>query len=67
MTTQERSDEQLLVADFAAGDTQAVETLIERHRKRVYNYILMMVRDRALADDIFQETFIKVVTSLEAG
>ncbi|MEG0467726.1 MAG: sigma-70 family RNA polymerase sigma factor, partial [Mucinivorans sp.] len=67
MTTQERSDEQLLVAEFVAGDTQAVETLIERHRKRVYNYILMMVRDRALADDIFQETFIKVVTSLQAG
>lgn len=67
MRTPEKSDEQLLVAEFAAGNKQAIETLIDRHRKRVYNYILMMVRDRALADDIFQETFIKVVTSLESG
>lgn len=67
MTTQEKSDEKLLVAQFAAGNTGAIETLIDRHRKRVYNYILMMVRDRSLADDIFQETFIKVISSLETG
>lgn len=67
MKTPVQSDEKQLLLQFASGSTSAIETLIERHRKRVYNYILMMVRDRALADDIFQETFIKVIASLEAG
>lgn len=62
-----QSDEKVLLAQFSSGNSSAIETLIDRHRKRVYNYILMMVRDRALADDIFQETFIKVIASLEAG
>lgn len=67
MNTQNMSDEKMLLGAFVAGNKQSIEILIDRHRKRVYNYILMMVRDRALADDIFQETFIKVVLSLEEG
>lgn len=67
MKTEVKNDEKLLLRQFASGDRAAIEVLIEQHRKRVYNYILMMVRDRALADDMFQETFIKVVSSLEAG
>lgn len=67
MKTQNTSDEKLLLNEFVSGNKQSIEVLIDRHRKRVFNYILMMVRDRALADDIFQETFIKVVTSLQEG
>lgn len=67
MKTQNASDEKLLLNEFISGNKQSIEVLIDRHRKRVFNYILMMVRDRALADDIFQETFIKVVTSLQEG
>lgn len=56
-----------LVKKYLRGDKQAINTIIERHRARVYNYILMMVHDRALADDIFQETMIKAISSLDRG
>lgn len=56
-----------LVKRYLKGDSQAINTIIERHRSRVYNYILMMVHDRALADDIFQETFVKAISSLDKG
>lgn len=60
------SDQNLLNSYFS-GDESAISTLIERHKKRVTDYINMMVKDRAVADDIFQETFIKVVRFLNEG
>lgn len=66
-TIQQASSDTTLLRNYVSGEKAAIETLIERHRKRVYGYILMMVRDSALADDIFQETFIKVVSSLDRG
>ncbi len=59
--------EQLLLRSFIEGDESAITTLIERYRKRVYNYILMLTKDRQTADDLFQETFIKVIGSLRSG
>ena len=68
MNREIRSDnDQLLLKAFIGGDESAITTLIERHRKKVYNYILMMVKERQTADDLFQETFIKVISSLRAG
>lgn len=64
--TQARSDQELLTL-FIEGNETAITTLIERHRKKIYNYILMMVKDAQLADDIFQESFIKIITSLKRG
>lgn len=61
-----RSDASL-ISNYIKGDSSAIEILIERHRQRVMNYIMMMVRDRALADDIFQETFVKAINSLDNG
>lgn len=58
------SDQQLLNA-YLSGDQRAISQLIDRHRKRVLDYICMMVKDRDVADDIFQETFIKVVRFLD--
>lgn len=60
------SDRELLNS-YLSGDQNAISQLIERHRKRVSDYIYMMVRDRDVADDIFQETFIKVVRFLDEG
>lgn len=60
------SDQRLLNSYFS-GDESAISTLIDRHKKRVCDYINMMVKDRAVADDIFQETFIKVVRFLDEG
>jgi len=56
-----------LVREFAAGNQNAVETLINRHKDRVYTYILFVVKNECLAEDIFQETFIKVIGSLKRG
>lgn len=60
------SDQQLLSA-YISGDQSAISRLIERHSKRVLDYIRMMVKDNDIADDIFQETFIKVVRFIDEG
>lgn len=60
------SDKELL-ENYRAGDSSAISQLIERHDKRVRDYIYMMVKDRDLADDITQETFIKVVRVIDEG
>ncbi|MFI3287852.1 MAG: sigma-70 family RNA polymerase sigma factor [Rikenellaceae bacterium] len=56
-----------LVQNYLSGDKSAVETLIQRHSARLYNYIAGMVADRSSADDIMQETFLKAVASIERG
>jgi RNA polymerase sigma factor (sigma-70 family) len=56
-----------LVQEFIAGDQSSIEILINRHRKKIYTYILMVVKDKYLAEDIFQDTFIKVIKSLREG
>lgn len=66
MTVQTLSD-QVLLNTYFAGDKDAISVLIERHKRRVEDYIYMMVRDRAIADDLFQETFIKVVRFINEG
>lgn len=56
-----------LVKQFVNGDELSVEILINRHKKRVLTYIYLKVRNLHLAEDIFQDTFIKVIKSLKAG
>ncbi len=56
-----------LVQRFINGDQESLETLIVRHKSRVYSYILLIVKNQELAEDIFQETFIKVIRSLKRG
>ncbi len=56
-----------LVKKFVEGDINGIEVLINRHRNKVFTYILMTVKDKQLAEDIFQDTFIKVISSLKAG
>ncbi|MBN1951597.1 MAG: sigma-70 family RNA polymerase sigma factor [Bacteroidales bacterium] len=56
-----------LVQDFIKGNQASIEILINRHRKKVYTYIVMVVKDQYLAEDIFQDTFIKVIKSLREG
>jgi RNA polymerase sigma-70 factor (ECF subfamily) len=63
MNLKKMNDQELLHA-YSEGREEAVAILIERHRKRVYDYIRMLVKDPDLADDLFQETFIKVLKSL---
>lgn len=60
------TDEQL-VAAYANGSNEAFDALLNRHSDRVYTYILHIVKDSALADDIFQETFVKAITTIKQG
>lgn len=66
MNVQTISDQGLL-SQYLAGDQQAISRLIERHSRRVRDYIQMMVKDEEAADDIFQETFIKAVRVIDDG
>jgi RNA polymerase sigma-70 factor (ECF subfamily) len=56
-----------LVNKFIEGDKDSIEILINRHKNRVFTYILLIVKDQQLAEDIFQDTFIKVIKSLQKG
>lgn len=56
-----------LVQQFIEGDQASLEILIHRHKSRVYSYILLIVKNHELAEDVFQETFIKVIRSLKRG
>jgi RNA polymerase sigma factor (sigma-70 family) len=56
-----------LVDKFVSGDGNSLELLINRYRKQVYTYIFLLVKNQHLAEDIFQDTFIKVIKSLDDG
>ena len=66
MNVQVVSDQNLLNC-YLSGDRGAISQLIERHSRRVRDYIRMMVKDDDVADDIFQETFIKAVRVIDEG
>ena len=66
MNVQALSDQKLLNS-YLSGDQRAISKLIERYSRRVRDYINMMVKDRDVADDIFQETFIKAVRVIDDG
>jgi len=66
MNLQGLSD-QMLVEQFVAGDSKSFEQLIERHRNRLFSYIFYTVKNRHLAEDIFQEACIKAITSILDG
>lgn len=56
-----------LVQQFVSGNQSSIEVLINRHKNRVYTYIFLLVKNEHLAEDIFQDTFIKVIRSLRNG
>jgi len=59
--------DQELVSQFINGNHNALEELIKRHQNKVFTYILLTIKDRHLAEDIFQDTFIKVINTLKSG
>lgn len=56
-----------LITQFLTGDESSLEKLIVRHQKKVFTSILLLVKDKELAEDLFQETFIKVINTLRSG
>ena len=56
-----------LVSDYISGDEKSLEVLIYKHKSKIYNFIFSKVLNRDIAEDIFQETFIKVIKTLKNG
>jgi RNA polymerase sigma factor (sigma-70 family) len=59
--------DQELISEYLSGNHGSLEKLVNRHKAKVFSYILMVVKDKQLADDIFQDTFIKVINTLRSG
>ena len=62
-----QTSDALLVKNYIAGDENALTTLIEKHQTRIYGFIYSKISDRDLSDDIFQDTFIKVIKTLKSN
>ena len=56
-----------LIALYLQGNSKSFEVLIQKHKNKIYAFILSKIRNKDLAEDIFQETFIKVINSLQKG
>lgn len=66
MSIQQLSDNEL-VRLYVGGNEQSLAVLLDRYQKRVFSSIIVVVRDQQLAEDIFQETFFKVIVTLKKG
>lgn len=66
MLLEQMSDQQL-VKSYIRGNENGLGELVNRHKDRVYSYIYIKVRSQALAEDIFQDAFIKVIRTLKSG
>ncbi len=60
------TDEMLAIA-YGEGNDKAFDVLLRRNQQKLYAYIMFVVRDAAVADDVFQDTFVKVITKLRLG
>lgn len=56
-----------LVSVYIKGNEGALEELVNRHRSRIYSYIFITIKNQSLAEDFFQDTFIKVIKTLKSG
>ena len=57
----------LLVKNYMAGDENALSILINRHQSKIYGFIYSKISDRDISDDIFQDTFVKVIKTLKSN
>lgn len=60
------TDEELVVS-YSRGNNDAFDVLLSRHKQSLYNYILFAVRNSGVAEDIFQDTFIKAIVTIKQG
>jgi len=63
----QKLDDGVLVKNYIEGNERSLEILILRHKQRIFSFIYSKVQDRDVADDIFQDTFIKVINTLKLG
>ena len=62
-----RLDDCDLISLYINGDDKAFEVLLMRHKDKIYRFIYLKVRDRVVAEDIFQEAFVKIINTLKLG
>jgi len=67
MSSQQLISDQILIRQYLEGNHHSLEVVINRYKKRIFGYILLIVKDTHLAEDIFQDTFIKVINKLRSG
>lgn len=59
-------DEELVIA-YSNGNNNAFDELLQRHKKSIFNYIFFIVRNKDIAEDVFQDTFIKAIMTIKQG
>lgn len=62
-----KTPDAILVQSYIAGDEKAFEKLLKRHQSKVYGFIYAKIKDKDICEDIFQDSFIKVIKSLKSG
>ena len=67
MKNYESMTDEMLALQYVGGDNGAFDELLTRNQKKLYDYIMFVVRDPEPANDVFQETFVKVITRLQEG
>ena len=67
MKKYENCTDEMLALQYVDGDMKAFDVLLARNQQKLYSYILFVVRDPEVANDVFQETFLKVITKLQEG
>ena len=60
-------DDHELISAYIHGNEQAFEALLMRHKDKLFRFIYLKVRDRELAEDIFQEVFVKIINTMKLG
>ncbi|NJN78377.1 MAG: RNA polymerase subunit sigma-24, partial [Saprospiraceae bacterium] len=66
MQTKSLNDREL-VRSYLSGNERAFEELLSRHKSKIYTSIYLFVKEKSLAEDIFQDTFIKIIDTLRKG
>lgn len=67
MTPLSRLTDHELINAFIAGNVNALETLILRHKDKLYSSIYFLIKDKYLAEDIFQDVFIRIIDTMRSG
>ncbi|MBT5787680.1 MAG: sigma-70 family RNA polymerase sigma factor [Flavobacteriaceae bacterium] len=57
----------ILIQQYLKGDNESFEILLTKYKQRIYSFIYSKIKDRDIADDVFQDTFIKVIQTLKKG
>lgn len=67
MQTGDKNEDGVLIASYRNGDIEALSGIIDKYRYKIFTSIVILVKDQHLAEDIFQETFVKIIDKINAG